>query len=161
MLFIELSACLIIDGKLIVALEEERINRVKHYSGFPYNAIKECLSIGGVNEKDITDIAFNTKPFSNIIPKGFIISKFFIKDSLLKNNFLKKKYKQNLNKNLNLNKKIKFHYIEHHLAHIASAFYPSEFKKANGLSIDGSGDFVSFAHATCENNQIVIKKLFS
>ena len=54
------SACLIIDGKLIVALEEERINRVKHYSGFPYNAIKECLSIGGIDEKDITDIAFNT-----------------------------------------------------------------------------------------------------
>ena len=154
------SACLIIDGKLIVALEEERINRVKHYSGFPYNAIKECLSIGGVKEKDITDIAFNTKPFSNIIPKGFhYIKNFSFKDSLLKKQFLKKKnINKILNKNLNLNKEIKFHYIEHHLAHIASAFYPSEFKKANGLSIDGSGDFVSFAHATCENNQIVIKK---
>ena len=53
--------------------------------------------------------------------------------------------------NFKLNKKVKFHYIEHHLAHIASAFYPSEFKKANGLSIDGSGDFVTCAIAECEN----------
>ena len=60
-------------------------------------------------------------------------------------------------KNLNLNNKVKFHYIEHHLAHIASAFYPSELKDANGLSIDGSGDFVSFAYAKCKDNQIIIK----
>ena len=154
------SACLIIDGKLIAAIEEERINRIKHYSGFPYNAIKECLSIGSVHEKDITDIAFNTKPFSNIIPKGIhYLKNFSFKGDLLKKKFLKKK---NVNKILckkfNLNNKIKFHYIEHHLAHIASAFYPSEFKKANGLSIDGSGDFVSFAYAKCNDDQIVIKK---
>ena len=64
------SACLIIDGKLIAAIEEERLNRIKHYAGFPAKAIKECLIIGDVEEKDITDIAFNTKPLSNIIPKG-------------------------------------------------------------------------------------------
>ena len=53
------------------------------------------------------------------------------------------------------------HFIEHHLAHIASAFYPSGFKKSNGLSIDGSGDFVTFAIAKCENNKIkIIKKNF-
>ncbi len=154
------SACLIIDGKLIAAIEEERINRIKHYSGFPYNAINECLSIGGVAEKDVTDIAFNTKPFSNIIPKGIhYLKNFSFKGDLFKKQFLKKK---NINKilvkNFNLNKKIKFHYIEHHLAHIASAFYPSEFKKANGLSIDGSGDFVSFAYAKCEDNKIIIKR---
>ena len=99
-------------------MEEERLNRIKHYPGFPYNAIKECLSIGNVDEKDITDIAFNTKPFSNLIPKGFHFFKnLSLKDSLLNKQFFKKKYKKKiLIKNLNLNSKIKFHYIEHHLA---------------------------------------------
>ena len=154
------SACLIINGKLIAAMEEERLNRIKHYSGFPYNAIKECLSIGSVDEKDITDIAFNTKPFSNLIPKGIhFLKNLSLKKDLLKKQFLKKKNISNvLNENLNLNNKVKFHYIEHHLAHIASAFYPSELKDANGLSIDGSGDFVSFAYAECKDKKIIIKK---
>ena len=140
------SACLIIDGKLIAAIEEERLNRIKHYAGFPAKAIKECLIIGDVEEKDITDIAFNTKPLSNIIPKGM----HFLKNLSLKENFAKKRFlkKKNIHKifheKLDLNKKVKFHYIEHHLAHIASAYFPSEFKKTNALSIDGSGDFVSF-----------------
>ena len=154
------SACLIIDGKLIAAIEEERLNRIKHYAGFPVKAIKECLNIGGIKDKDITDIAFNTKPLSNLIPKGI----HFIKNLSLKENFAKKRFlkKKNMHKIINakldLDRKVKFHYVEHHLAHIASAYYPSEFKKANGLSIDGSGDFVSFSYAKCEKNKIVIKK---
>ena len=154
------SACLIINGELISAIEEERLNRVKHYAGFPSEAIKECLSIGNIKEEDITDVAFNTKPLSNLIPKGI----HFLKNLSLKENFAKKRFlkKKNIHKifieKLNLNQNVKFHYIEHHLAHIASAYYPSKFKKANGLSIDGSGDFVSLAYAKCENNKIIIKK---
>ena len=63
-----------------------------------------------------------------------------------------------LKKNFKLNKKVKFHFIEHHLSHLASAFYPSQFEKANGLSIDGSGDFVTIAIAECNNNNIKIKE---
>ena len=154
------SACLIINGKLVAAIEEERLNRIKHYAGFPSKAIKECLIIGNVVEKDITDIAFNTKPLSNIIPKGM----YFLKNLSLRENFAKKRFlkKKNIHKilheKLDLNKKVKFHYIEHHLAHIASAYYPSEFKKTNALSIDGSGDFVSFSYAKCSENKIVIIK---
>ncbi len=154
------SACLIIDGKLVAAIEEERLNRVKHYAGFPTESIKECLSIGNIKEEEITDIAFNTKPFSNLIPKGI----HFLKNLSLKENFAKKRFikKKNIHKifikKLNLSQNVKFHYIEHHLAHIASAYYPSKFNKANGLSIDGSGDFVSLAYAKCENNKIVIEK---
>ena len=154
------SACLIVEGRLVAAIEEERMNRIKHYAGFPAQAIKECLMIAEVEEKDITDVAFNTKPFSNLIQKG----NFFLKNLSFKENFFKKRFfmKKNLHKtlkkNLQLNKNVKFHYIEHHLAHIASAFYPSGFEKANGLSIDGSGDFVSFAYAKCEKNKILIEK---
>jgi carbamoyltransferase len=154
------SACIIIDGKLVAAVEEERINRLKHFSGYPIESIKECLKIANKESTEITDVAFNTKPFSNLIPK----TSFF-----LRNNFLKKNYstsrlirKINIKKKLlnefDLNKHVKFHFIEHHLAHIASAFYPSGFKNCTGLSIDGSGDFVSCAIAECQNKEIIIKK---
>ena len=68
------SACILINGKLVSAVEEERINRKKHFSGYPLQAIKECLKIAKLKEEDITDIAFNTKPNSNFFPKiSFLI----------------------------------------------------------------------------------------
>ena len=76
------SACIIVDGKLVAAVEEERINRLKHFSGYPIESIKECLKIAGKESTDITDVAFNTKPFSNLIPKTF----FFIRNYFLKKN---------------------------------------------------------------------------
>ncbi len=154
------SACIIVDGKLVAAIEEERLNRIKHFSGYPINAVKECLKIAKKNSSEITDIAFNTKPFSNIMPKSF----FFLKNILKKQKISVKRFNRKINikseilKEFELNKEIKFHYVEHHLAHIASAYYPSEFKKSIGLSIDGSGDFVSCAIAECENLKINIKK---
>ena len=154
------SACLIINGEMVAAIEEERLNRIKHYAGFPTKSIKECLKIGNTKEEDISDIAFNTKPLSNLIPKGIhFLKNLSFEESLAKKRFLKKKnINRVFNQNLRLNKNVKFHFIEHHLAHIASAFFPSEFKDANGLSIDGSGDFVSFAYAECKNNSIIIRK---
>ena len=157
------SACVMINGKLIAAFEEERINRKKHFSGFPIESIKECLKIANKKDIEITDIAFNTKPASNIVQKIlFYLSNFLIK----KNNSLKRINKKNdikkiLFKKFNLNKNVKFHYIEHHLAHIASAFYPSKKKETNAISIDGSGDFVTLAVAKCQNNEIkIIKKVY-
>ena len=155
------SACIIVDGKLIAAIEEERINRKKHFSGYPLESIKECLRIANKQDVEITDIAFNTKPSSNLFAKGV----FFVKNFSYKGNtFSKRLIKKNNVKNLlfekfTLNKNIRFHYIEHHLAHTASAFYSSGFKDAVGLSIDGSGDFVTLAISECKNNKInIIKK---
>ena len=157
------SSCIIVNGELIAAIEEERINRIKHYSGYPINSIIECLKIANINDFEITDIAFNTKPFSNILAK----SKFFFKSYKIMDLNLLKRFNNKINikkilfNNFNLNKNIKFHYIEHHLAHIASAFYPSKFDSANGLSIDGSGDFSTLAIAECSKNMINIKKRIS
>ncbi len=154
------SACIIVDDKLVAAIEEERLNRIKHFSGYPINAIKECLNISKKKSTEITDIAFNTKPLSNIFSKA----SFFIKNILKKQEYSTKRIIKKINikndilKEFKLNKKVKFHYIEHHLAHIASAYYPSKFKKSIGLSIDGSGDFVSCAIAECEDHKIKIKK---
>ncbi len=155
------SACLIKNGELLIALEEERINRIKHWAGLPINSIKECLKFTNINVNEITDIAINTNPFSNISKK--II--FFLTNYL----FGKKKYeiakrlknKINLKKDLNLffhpeflSKKVKIHYIDHHLSHISSAFYPSGLKDAIGLSIDGFGDFCSICITQCQNDSI-------
>ena len=150
------SACLIMDGKLIAAVEEERLNRKKHFSGYPINAVKECLRIAKIDSTQITDIAYNTKPLSNLIPKSlFFIKNLFKKKDISTKRFFKKiNIKNAIIKEFKLNKKIKYHYIEHHLAHIASTFYPSNFKKCIGLSIDGSGDFVSCAIAECENKKV-------
>jgi len=154
------SACIIVDGKLIAAIEEERINRKKHYSGYPIESIKECLNIANKKDLEITDIAFNTKPSSNLFSKGI----FFLKNFTYKKNLFSERIKKKINvkkqliEKFKLNKDVKFHYIEHHLAHIASGFYPSGFKDASGLSIDGSGDFVTLAISECKNNKINITK---
>ena len=155
------SACIIVNGKLIAAIEEERINRKKHYSGYPIESIKECLRIADKKDSEITDIAFNTRPSSNLLPKGiFFLKNFSFKKALLSESFKNKMNVKGLLLNkFALNKNVKFHYIEHHLAHIASAFYPSGFNDAVGLSIDGSGDFVTLAISECRNNRIkIIKK---
>ncbi len=155
------SACIIKDGKLIYAIEEERINREKHTSNLPINSIKECLNKTGIKEEDITDVAFNTKPKTNL----YIKIKYLIKNFSFKNNFIKRYYNKNIldkifSNNLNFNSKVKFFFIEHHLAHIASAYYASEFNDAIGLSIDGSGDFTTMMIAECKDENIrVIEKI--
>ena len=154
------SACILKDGKLVAAVEEERINRKKHFSGYPLESIHECLKIAKLKQEDITDIAFNTKSYSNFFPKiSFLLKNFSFKRPNLTSRIKKKiNLDKILKKNLKLNKKVKFHFIEHHLSHLASAFYPSKFQKANGLSIDGSGDFVTIAIAECNNTNINIKE---
>ena len=158
------SACIIKDGELISAVEEERIDRIKHSYQFPINSINECLDIGKINKNQITDIAYNTNPYSNSINKILFLLKniFFFKKNLSLNR-IKKKFnlKNTTNKYLGLNDDIKHHFIEHHIAHIASAYYPSNFDNAVGLSIDGSGDFVTIAIAKCMNKEIkIIKKIY-
>ncbi len=154
------SACLIINGRLVAAIEEERINRKKHFSGFPFKSIEECLQIANVKDNNVTDVAFNTKPFSNIIPKSlFALKNLQISKKYSIERYKKKlKNKYNLFKKFNFKKNLKIHYIEHHLAHIASAYYPSNFKDAIGLSIDGSGDFVTLTLSECKDQKIKIKK---
>ena len=154
------SACILVDGKIIAAIEEERINRKKHFSGFPVESIKECLKIANKKDIEITDIAFNTRPTSNFIAKGV----FFLKNLTFKKNYFfnRVKNKINIKKKLfnefTFNNEIKYHYIDHHLAHIASAFFPSGFTVANGLSIDGSGDFTTLTISECQNDKIKITK---
>ena len=74
------SACIILNGEMVAAIEEERLNRLKHFSGYPINAIQECLDIAKIKSTELTDIAFNTKPSSNLLKKSL----FFLNGLSLK-----------------------------------------------------------------------------
>ena len=155
------SACIIINDKLVAAVEEERLNRKKHFSGFPIKSIQECFKISGIKEIEVTDIAFNTKPLSNLIPKSF----FFLKNlNINKKNSIERykkklKNKSYLFKKFNFKKNSKIHYIEHHLAHIASAYYPSAFKDALGLSMDRV-ILLHWQYQSVEIKKLKLKKKF-
>jgi carbamoyltransferase len=69
------SACIIKNGKLLFAIEEERINRIKHWAGVPIQSIEECLKSTGINSSEVTDISLNTNPFSNFGRKSFFFFK--------------------------------------------------------------------------------------
>ena len=72
------SACIIVNGELVVAIEEERFNRVKHWAGFPKNSISYCLNESKINFSEVTDIAINTNPTSNFTPKLIYFLKNYI-----------------------------------------------------------------------------------
>ena len=166
------SACLLIDGKLIGAVAEERLGkRLKHDSSFPKNSIKWLLKESNIKYSDINVIAVSNNSSSNLPNKFFhsfdfssknlfkkIKSKIFNKSSIDKE-IIDLCLNNGENKN---NLKYKLYKIEHHLAHIASAYYLSNFKdRAAGLSYDGSGDAVSIMLADCNDTEIkVLERVF-
>ena len=162
------SACIIKNGELLFAIEEERINRIKHWAGLPMESIKCCLYYTKISINEITDISINSNPLSNILPKSIYFLKNYISGSKKYEIYQRLKNKINLKTileekffPLTFSKNLKIHYIDHHLSHIASAFYPSKFDRAVGLSIDGFGDFCSIAIAKCDKNKIsIIDKVY-
>ena len=155
------SACILVDGKIKLAIEEERINRIKHWSGFPVLSIKECLFKENISIKDVDFIAINQDLFSNFFYRmSYLISKKPNFDFLI-NNFLNKKKRLNI---LNIiekeigtpNKKCKLINVEHHLCHVASAFFDSNYEKSVNLSVDGFGDFASLTWGISKKNYIKI-----
>ena len=153
------SACLLMDGKLISAVEEERFNRIKHWAGFPDKSIKYCLENSGLTLNDIDHISLNTNPNFNLLRKiSYILLKkpsiSFILDKI-KNKNRRTDVKLELKRyfpNQEFNGKV--HFIEHHLSHIASAHLNSNFTNSVGFSMDGFGDFSSSAWGTCIDKKI-------
>jgi len=153
------SAALIKDGVLIAAVEEERFTRIKHWSGFPGQAINFCLTKAKISINDIDIIAINNNTNSNFLRK-FIFAIFNITNiKNLKNKIErfnnKKSFSKELYNKINL-KDFQGHIVEveHHLSHLSSAFYVSPFSKATVVSVDGFGDFASTAWGVGNNNKI-------
>ena len=157
------SACLIVDGKIKIAIEEERINRIKHWAGFPINSIKYSLENQNLKINDIDYIAINQNLSSNFFNKiKFTIlnkpnfSFYFEKlKNKLKNRNIINEIHEKIGK---LNSSCELIEVEHHLSHIASAYYISDFNKSVNLSVDGFGDFTSTSWGFSENEKIIIDK---
>ena len=158
------SAVLIKSGNIVAAVEEERFVRIKHFSGFPHKSIDYCLKKGGINISDLDFVALNFKPNSNIKEKFLYSIKNLHKSATLKKIYNLKnklKNKEDLKKYLDEgNFKGKILNIDHHLSHLASAYYLSNFEFSLGLTIDGFGDFCSMQSFLCNKNEIKpIKKV--
>jgi len=152
------AAALIKDGRVIVAIEEERFSRIKHDNGFPYRAVYFCLKYIGITTNQLDYIAYYEKPllkFERIL-ETFIQTYPFSLGPFLKGmpEWLdyKIKIEQTIRKKLKYKKEIFF--IPHHFSHAAAAFFPSTFKKAAILTIDGVGEYQTTALWLGENNKI-------
>ncbi|MBI2035404.1 MAG: carbamoyltransferase [Candidatus Liptonbacteria bacterium] len=157
------AACLIKDGKLVAAIEEERIRRVKHWAGFPSESIKFCLDFAGIRIQDVSHIALNRDPKANYWKKIWFVLKNLPSFRSLWNRFVNKRkvvgVKEELAKALGIKESqisAKFYNISHHLAHLASAFFVSPFEEAALLSVDGMGDFSSAMWGVGEGNKMKI-----
>ena len=159
------SACLIKDGNVVCACEEERITRVKHWAGFPIESIKFCLDDQKISIKDIDYITISRDPKANIFKK--II--YTIKNHTNLNNLRKRfnnalqisSIKNKISEGLRIPKhdiKAKIYNIEHHRSHLASSFFASKFNKAAVVSIDGFGDFTSTMTAIGIDNKLKVIK---
>jgi carbamoyltransferase len=138
-------------GKLLAAVAEERINRVKHFAGFPELAIRECLTIAGAKPSDVAHVAVARDAKANLMAKIAFAFKNLPRITQLARQRLERRadvasLPQLLERAFGLSVgglKAKLHHFEHHLSHLASAFLVSPFDSAALLSLDGFGDFAS------------------
>ncbi len=157
------SACLVVDGILVNAIEEERIRRIKHWAGFPIESIKWCISNAGLSITDIDYIAISRDPSAHLHKK---ILRTLIKTPSV--DFIKNRI-SNLSKistvktaiatgfNLDISDiKAQVKNVEHHKSHIASTFFVSPFDEAACITVDGFGDFLSTMRAFGKGTNIKI-----
>src|SRR5262244_2748025 len=153
------SAALVRDGKLIAAAEEERFRRIKHWAGFPSQAIDYCLSEAGIKLSDIDHIAFNQDSRANLMRK---ISYFLTKRpniNLVLRRLRNRRSRAGIPALLEQTFpgetiRAAIHPVEHHFAHLSSAFHVCPFDQAAVVSVDGFGDFSSAAWGVAAGNDI-------
>ena len=163
------AAALIIDGEIKSAVQEERFTRKKHDSSYPFNSVKYVLESSKLKLIDVDYIVFFEKPLSKFnrllktylayAPSGFesfaTSMPIWLKEKLFQKKFLFEKLKQH-DRNFKSIDKIKF--SEHHISHAASAFYPSPFKEALILTLDGVGEWATTTIAIGKENKIEMLK---
>lgn len=156
------SAAIVKDGRLIAAVEEERLNRKKHCAGFPTLAIQYCLKEAGITAAELDHVGISRDPSANLHKKILFSMSRLAKlpgliGSRLANAAKVRNLKEELAKALGVPEsdfRAEFHNVEHHKAHMASCFLVSGFERAAILSIDGFGDFVSTMWGVGDGNKI-------
>ncbi len=164
------AACLLKDGEIVAAAQEERFTRKKHDSSFPRNSIQYCLKESDISVQDISTIVFYEKPFLKFerlletylafAPKGFkSFSKsmpLWIKDKLFQKSLILNELNITLGDKVNWKERLLF--SEHHLSHAASAYFPSPFEKAAVLTLDGVGEWTTTSCAVGRGNELKVLK---
>ncbi len=163
------AACLLKDGKIIAAAQEERFSRKKHDPRYPHHAVEFVLNYSRIKLSEIDQIVFFEKPFLKFerlletyvafAPRGFVsfakAMPLWIKEKLFQKNLLFNKLKEH-DENFKSDKNIFF--SDHHLSHAASAFFPSPFEEAVVLTADGVGEWATTTVAVGKKNDLEIKK---
>ena len=163
------AAALVVDGKVVAAAQEERFTRKKHDEGFPLNAIRSCLEIGGLKPADIDHVAFYDKPFLKFerlletylafAPKGFESFRqalpLWLKEKLFQRKLLLDEMKK-IDAKIDWNARLLF--SEHHLSHAASAFFPSPFERAAVLTMDGVGEWTTTSLAVGNGHDLKVMR---
>ena len=163
------AACLLKDGKIIAAAQEERFTRKKHDPSYPHNSVEFVLRYGNLRLSEVDQIVFFEKPFLKFerlletyvafAPRGFVsfakAMPIWIKEKLFQKNFLFNKLKVH-DDDYKSDQNIFF--SDHHLSHAASAFFPSPFKEAVVLTADGVGEWATTTVAVGKDNNLEIKK---
>ncbi len=161
------AACLVRDGEIIAAAQEERFTRKRHDAGFPLHAIQFCLEREGIRAADLDYVVFYDKPFLKFerlletylafAPRGLrsfqMAIPLWLREKLFQKDLLGKKLRA-LGPDLDLENKLLF--TEHHQSHAASAFFPSPFQEALILTMDGVGEWATTSAAMGRGNEIEI-----
>jgi carbamoyltransferase len=144
------AAVLVRDGQLVAAVEEERFRRIKHWAGFPREAIRSCLEMAGVVPEDVDHFAISRDPGAHLVRKAAFALRARFGLSFLRDRVRNRSRVATVDSTLadalglhSARVRGRLHRIEHHPAHLASAFFVSPFDEAAVCAIDGFGDFVS------------------
>ena len=159
------AAALVVDGKPVVAIAEERLNRVKYYAGFPALSIQRCLEYAGLTFSDIDAVAIGRDKSANRVQKLTYVARHPSK--LL--NFAKLRSARSALDDIESQivahcganrEQLRFeqYNVEHHIAHTASAYFISPWERATGLTVDGSGDFATCLMTECVGAEIRIER---
>lgn len=164
------AACLVSDGGLVAAAQEERFTRKKHDPDFPANAARYCLRAGGLCPSDVDYVVFYDKPFTKFerifetylafAPKGFksfaTSMPVWLKDKLFQRTLIIEALNEHLGGDTDWSSRLRF--SEHHLSHAASAFFPSPFSEAAVLTMDGVGEWTTTSLAIGKGNELSVYK---
>lgn len=164
------AACVVVDGEIVAAAQEERFTRKKHDAGFPAEAIAYCLKQGNITPAELDHVVFYDKPFLkferlletylSFAPQGlrsFITAlPVWLKEKLFQKSLLIKELKERYGSSIDWEKKLLF--SEHHLSHAASAFFPSPFDEAAVLTLDGVGEWTTTSFAIGKGNRLEVQK---
>src|SRR5881398_3515173 len=167
-LYHDSAAALVVDGQVVAAAQEERFTRKKHDSGFPRRAIEYCLAEGKCTLDELDFVVFYDKPFIKFerlvetylafAPRGFKSFKMavpiWLREKLFQKNWLTAEFRKIAPGYDNAN----LLFTEHHLSHAASAFFPSPFKQAAILTMDGVGEWTTTSLAIGNGNDLKIHK---